>query len=80
MRFISRADVPPLRRKRSSVASKAPKPAWTVKKWTTVISASGEHEVWPVLDSAGHPVAFGSETKMKEHALKLRESGGVLFS
>lgn len=79
MRFIHKSQVPPLRRKRSSGAPKAPKHTWSVKKWTTVISASGGHDVWATLDSAGHPVAFGTEGKMKEHAAKLRESGGVVY-
>jgi hypothetical protein len=69
MRLISKSEVPPLRKKRSA---RNVKQSWTAEKWTTVVEASGEHDVWATLDSAGHPVAFGSESKMKEYAAKLR--------
>jgi hypothetical protein len=79
MKLISKSEVPPLRRTRSSAKPKAPKRTWTVKKWTSVIGTDGEHDVWATLDSAGHPVAFGSESKMKEYAAKLRNSGGLVY-
>jgi hypothetical protein len=64
MRLISKSEVPPL---------------YTAKKWTTVIAATGAHDVWATVSNAGDPVAFGSESKMKEYAAKLAESDGVLY-
>ena len=64
MRLIPKSEVPPL---------------YTAKKWTTVIEATGAHDVWATVSNAGDPVAFGSESKMKEHAAKLTESDGALY-
>lgn len=51
---------------------------WTAEKWTVVISASGTHELWAVLDAAGNPVAFGGRLAMEAYADKLTACGGVL--
>ena len=42
---------------------------YKAEKWTTVLgSGIKEHEVWAVVNSAGEPVAFGTESTMREYA------------
>lgn len=41
---------------------------YKAEKWTTVVGSGPKHDVWAVVDSAGNPVAFGTEQTMKEYA------------
>ena len=79
MKLVPRSAIPPRCKKRSSATPKDAKPNWTVKKWTTALGTIGAHEVWATLNSSGEPVAFGSQSKMREYVAKLKESGGVLY-
>lgn len=79
MKLVPRSTIPPRCKKRSSARPKDAKPTWTVKKWTGAIGAIGAHEVWATLNGSGEPVAFGSESKMRQYVAKLTESDGTLY-
>ena len=52
---------------------RCPMSEYHAEKWTKVWNGSKTHDVWAVLDSAGNPVAFGTETTMREYIDELKQ-------